>query len=63
MWPLWIILGVALPLAGLGLWAYRRYGRKASGRDDRYTPERILTPEQVHMLDYLRDTVAPRVSK
>lgn len=61
MWPLWIILGVALPLAGLGLWAYRRYGRKASGRDDRYTPERILTPEQVHMLDYLRDTFPDQV--
>lgn len=61
MWPLWIILGVALPLAGLGLWAYRRYGRKASGRDDRYMPERILTPEQVHMLDYLRDTFPDQV--
>ena len=61
MWPLWIILGAALPLAGLGLWAYRRYGRKASGRDDRYTPERILTPEQVHMLDYLRDTFPDQV--
>lgn len=61
MWPLWIILGAALPLAGLGLWAYRRYGRKASGRDDRYMPERILTPEQVHMLDYLRDTFPDQV--
>lgn len=61
MWPLWIMLGAALPLAGLGLWAYRRYGRKASGRDDRYMPERILTPEQVHMLDYLRDTFPDQV--
>lgn len=61
MWPLWIMLGVALPLAGLGLWAFRRYGRKASGRDDRYMPERILTPEQVHMLDYLRDTFPDQV--
>lgn len=61
MLPLWIMLGVAFTLAGLGIWAYRRYGRKASGRDDRYTPERILTPEQVHMLDYLRDTFPDQV--
>lgn len=61
MLPLWITLGVALTLAGLGLWVYRRYGRKTSGRDDRYTPERILTPEQVHMLDYLRETFPDQV--
>jgi Protein of unknown function (DUF2726) len=61
MSPVWIILGVALTLAGLGLWAYRRYGSKGSGRDDRYTPERILAPEQVHMLDYLRDTFPDQV--
>lgn len=61
MLPLWITLSLALALAGLGFWAYRRYGGKASGRDDRYTPERILTPEQVHMLDYLRDTFPDQV--
>ena len=48
-------------MAGIGFWAYRRYGGKASGRDDRYSPERILTPEQVHMLDYLRDTFPDQV--
>ncbi|MGI9215652.1 MAG: DUF2726 domain-containing protein [Hydrogenophaga sp.] len=61
MLPLWITLGVAFALAGLGVWAYLRYGRKASGRDDRYTPERILTTEQVQMLDYLRDTFPDQV--
>ncbi|WP_310566828.1 DUF2726 domain-containing protein [Hydrogenophaga sp.] len=61
MLPLWITLSLALAMAGLGFWAYRRYGGKASGRDDRYTPERILTPEQVHMLDYLRDTFPDQV--
>ncbi len=61
MLPLWIMLGVALALAGLGVWAYQRYGSKGSGRDDRYTPERILTPEQVQMLDYLRDTFPDQV--
>ncbi len=61
MLPLWITLGVAFALASLGVWAYLRYGRKASGRDDRYTPERILTTEQVQMLDYLRDTFPDQV--
>jgi Protein of unknown function (DUF2726) len=61
MLPLWIAGLVALALLGLGVWVYRRYFLRASGRDDRYTPERILTPEQVQMLDYLRDTFPDQV--
>jgi hypothetical protein len=61
MFPLWIACAVALALVALGVWVYRRYFRKSSGREDRYTPERILTPEQVVMLDYLRDTFPHQV--
>lgn len=61
MLPLWIGLMIALTLVGLGIWAYRRFARKPSGREDRYTPERILTPEQVAMLDYLHDTFPNQV--
>ena len=61
MFPLWIAFMIALALVGLGVWAYRRYARKSSGREDRYTPERILTPEQVAMLDYLHDTFPGQV--
>lgn len=61
MLPLWIAFMVAVALVAGGIWAYRRYFRKASGREDRYTPERILTPEQVAMLDYLRDTFPDQV--
>ena len=56
MFPLWTAFLVAIALVAGGVWVYRRYFRKVSGREDRYTPERILTPEQVAMLDYLRDT-------
>lgn len=61
MFPLWTAFMVALALVAGGVWAYRRYFRKASGREDRYTPERILAPEQVAMLDYLRDTFPDQV--
>ncbi len=61
MLPLWIAFGTALVLVGLGVWLYQRYRRKPSGRDDRYAPERILTTEQVHMLDYLQDTFPGQV--
>lgn len=62
MLPLWITLSVAAVLAILGFVVYRRlFARSSSGRDDRYTPERILTPEQVAMLDYLRDTFPNQV--
>lgn len=63
MFPWWIAFAAALALAlvALGVWVYRRYFRTDSGREDRYTPERILTPEQVVMLDYLRDTFPQQV--
>ena len=61
MFPLWTAFLVAIALVAAGVWAYRRYFRKVSGREDRYTPERILTPEQVAMLDYLRDTFPDQV--
>lgn len=61
MLPLWIVLTLAVVLLVAGVWLYRRFVRQPSGRDDRYTPERILTPEQVVMLDYLRDTFPHQV--
>lgn len=62
MLPLWITFSVAAALAVLGWIVYRRlFSGKSTGRDDRYTPERILTPEQVVMLDYLRDTFPHQV--
>lgn len=62
MLPLWITLSVAALLLLLGVFVYRRYfSRPTSGRDDRYTPERLLTPDQVIMLDYLRDTFPHQV--
>ena len=54
-----IALLSAAALVGLALcvWVIRRLRRpESSGRDDRYSPERILTAEQAHMLDYLQDT-------
>jgi len=61
MLPLLIGLLIALVLVGAGVWFWRRSQAKSSGRDDRYTPERILTTEQVHMLDYLHDTFPGQV--
>jgi hypothetical protein len=58
--PALIALAV-LALAAAGVWAYQRYNDTSSGRDDRYTPERVLTPEQVSMLDYLHDTFPGQV--
>lgn len=52
----------ALVVLALGVWAFRRLMRReSSGRDDRYSPERILTAEQAHMLDYLQDTFPGQV--
>lgn len=59
--PSWVAFAVALMLVVSGLLVYRRYFRTTSGREDRYTPERILTPEHVVMLDYLRDTFPDQV--
>ncbi len=61
MVPLWIALSIALVLIGAGVWAYRKYFHKVTGREDRYTPERILQPEQVAMLDYLRETFPDQI--
>lgn len=60
---MWIAAAAALVVViGLGAWAYRKLSRnRSSGRDDRYTPERILNVEQVHMLDYLQDTFPGQV--
>lgn len=56
MLPLAIGLLSAIALIALGVWIYRRYFRKSSGREDRYAPQQLLTAEQVSMLDYLHDT-------
>jgi hypothetical protein len=57
-----VTAAAALVVLALGVWAYRRLTRpESSGRDDRYTPERVLTPEQAHMLDYLQDTFPGQV--
>ena len=58
-----VLIAVAvLALIAAGAWAYRQFfNSSSSGRDDRYTPERILTPEQVSMLDYLHDTFPGQV--
>ena len=65
----WIAVLGALALLGLcalGYWRYRLHS-ETSGRDDRYSPERLMTQEQAQMLDYLQDTfpgqvVLPNVS-
>jgi len=57
-----LVTAAALVVLALGIWAYRRLTQpESSGRDDRYTPERVLTPEQAHMLDYLQDTFPGQV--
>ncbi len=59
---MWIFVTLALAVAAaVGVWAYRRFGKPSSGRDDRYAPEPILTAEQVALLDYLRDTFPDQV--
>lgn len=58
----WIAASAAaLLVLGGGLFVWRRRQTPTSGRDDRYTPERLLTPEQVQMLDYLHDTFPGQV--
>jgi hypothetical protein len=64
MSPLWIALGAAaltIALVAAGVWAYRKYARPSTGRDDRYTPERIMIPEHASMLTYLHDTFPGQV--
>lgn len=56
MLPLALGLLIAVALVALGVWLYRRYFPKNSGRDDRYEPQPLLTAEQLAMLDYLHDS-------
>ncbi|MEX1166699.1 MAG: DUF2726 domain-containing protein [Hydrogenophaga sp.] len=64
MSSLWITIGITvavIALAAAGFWAYRKYSQTSSGRDDRYTPERIMIPEHASMLTYLHDTFPGQV--
>ena len=59
---------IAVVVLVLCIWLYMRFMRSQDdGREDRYSPERILSTDQVAMLDYLHDTfpgqvVLPNVS-
>ncbi len=59
----WIAVLGALAVLGLGALAWWRYStaKQSSGREDRYSPERLMTPEQAQMLDYLQDTFPGQV--
>ncbi|QHE77755.1 DUF2726 domain-containing protein [Hydrogenophaga sp. PBL-H3] len=59
----WIAVLGALAVLGLFVLGYWRYQlmSQSSGRDDRYSPERLMTPEQAQMLDYLQDTFPGQV--
>lgn len=53
---------IAAVVLALCVWLYLRFMRaQDDGRDDRYGPERILSAEQVAMLDYLQDTFPGQV--
>ncbi len=56
-----IVILVLVALGVAGYFAWQRFYRPTAGHDDRYTPEKILTPEQVQMLDYLHDTFPDQV--
>ncbi len=56
-----IVLVLALMAVALAVWAFKRFARRPSGREDRYMPERILSPEQTSMLAYLRETFPGQV--
>ncbi len=59
----WIaVLGVLAVLGLVALVVWRiRVSHESSGREDRYSPERLMTPEQAQMLDYLQDTFPGQV--
>ena len=61
MSPLWIaiLIGLLLVAAGVFAWLYTR--SRGSGRNDRYTAEKLVEREQTKMLDYLRDTFPGQV--
>ena len=53
---------IAVVVLVLCIWLYMRFMRSQDdGRDDRYSPERILSTDQVAMLDYLHDTFPGQV--
>ena len=54
-----IVIGLLLLAAGVFAWRYTR--TQASGRNDRYTPEKLIEPEQAKMIDYLRDAFPGQV--
>lgn len=61
MWVAMVSL-LAVSVVAAGGWVFWQHSRQlSSGRDDRYTPERLLTAEQVQMLDYLHDTFPGQV--
>jgi Protein of unknown function (DUF2726) len=59
--PWMVAFALLLLVLGLLLGFARWRSGRASGRGDRYTPERILLPEQEQMLDYLREAFPERV--
>jgi len=59
---MWVGIGIAVVLVVLCALLFQRYVRRQDdGRDDRYAPERILSAQQVSMLDYLHDTFPGQV--
>ena len=60
---MWVIAVLAALLLGLAMWiwGYGRFAKQASSIGDRYTPIPLLEPEQIEMLDYLRQTFPGQV--
>jgi Protein of unknown function (DUF2726) len=60
---MWVIAVLAALLLGLAMWmwGYGRFARQSSSIGDRYTPEPLLEPEQIEMLNYLRQTFPGQV--
>jgi hypothetical protein len=61
MSPIWYAVIIVSLLLALAVWAWRWTSQRSSGRNDRYTAERVVSPEQVQMLDYLQDTFPKQV--
>jgi hypothetical protein len=61
MSPLWIAILIGLLLFAAAVFAWRYTRQQSSGRDDRYTAEKLVEPEQAKMLAYLRDTFPGQV--
>jgi Protein of unknown function (DUF2726) len=60
---MWVIAVLAALLLGLAMWiwGYGRFAKQSSSIGDRYTPVPLLEPEQIEMLDYLRQTFPGQV--